>query len=138
MAPRESGHATGAIEISAPLFGVVTGLWLFAIASLTFVSIDPSIAGPKHWHIDGPAHVAVFTALTLVPGLFARSTRLLVTAMLVITGLAAGLEVAQATRLEFDLERGDVLANFLGLVTGMLVAVVVRRQIRGRRPGGNA
>ncbi len=135
MARKQIHQATGAMELSVPLFGVVTALWLFSIVSLSFVTVDPPFAGPKQWLLDGSAHMAVFLALTLVPGLFVRSTRLLVVAILLILGLAAGLEGAQAAQNQTDLKRGDVFANFLGFAAGMLLVVPVRWKIRRLRSG---
>lgn len=135
MASNDYRRATGAVDLSVPLFRSVAGLWLLSIALLSFVSVDPSFSGPKQWVVDGSMHAAIFLALTLAPGLFVRSVLALVVAALITLGLAVGLEAAQAVHNEAPLERGDILANLFGFAVGMTLVVVVRWKVRRLRAG---
>ncbi len=135
MARKDYRRATGALDISVPWFRSIAGLWLLSIAALSFVSIDPSFSGPKQWVVDGSMHAAIFLALALVPGLFVRSASTLIVAALMTLGLAVGLEIAQAARIEAVLERADIFANLLGFAAGIVLVTLVRWRVRRRRVG---
>lgn len=133
MAPKDYRQATGALELSVPWFRSVAGLWPLALATLGYVSLDPSFSGPERWVMDGSMHVAIFLALTLAPGLFVRSVRYLAIMALFTLSLAVGLEIAQAVHNLDHLEYGDVFANLLGMALGIALTVIVRWKVRRRR-----
>lgn len=99
-------------------------LWMVAIAGVIVISLIPPPPLPSAPGSDKLGHfLAYFALMALAVQLFASRAALIVIALL-LAALGLGLEFAQgaltATRM-FDLY--DALANTLGVVAGLIVAV---------------
>ncbi len=138
MSGKKYHQVSGALDLSAAWFRSIAGLWLLSIALLSFVSVDPTYAGPKQSALDAPMHAAIFGALILIPGLIARARSTLTLALIAILALAIGLEAGQAWINDAGLESPDVAANLVGAGAGLALAAIIRRRVRRLRSGARA
>jgi VanZ family protein len=115
------------------------GAWLFwpALAVVVWGELTPhppELAGPLMW--DKLDHFIAYFGLSLLSTLAWGLRRSLVWLFLGLVALGGGMEILQAL-LERDAEWGDFLANDLGILTGMGVAIAylaVPRELVDRPP----
>lgn len=102
-------------------------LLVSALLAIAALAVAPGGTIPNSNAIDKPLHVAAFLALALLCGVVFTSWRARIAGLSGLLGYGLGLEMVQAFLPQHELSAGDMVANLVGLVIGVLLLVAAER-----------
>jgi len=109
---------------------IVVAWWLALIATTT-ASLMPNMGPPTTpllgLGMDKIIHLATYFVLAAVPALFFRSGGPIIRSVLLVAAMSIGIEFAQDLVPGRLFSMGDVIANMLGVLPGLVIGLYSRR-----------
>ncbi len=102
-------------------------VWFLAICITIVGSLTPSASLLELKANDKSLHFITYSILSIIPALTFGWTKKGVLACLAMAGLGFGLEFGQLYVPGRSFETGDILANGLGVLVGLISGTMVRR-----------
>lgn len=105
-------------------------VWVMAVAAIFVLAMLPNAAPPGVWGVDKIAHFAVFLALAAIPAAILSGGRTLLWTEVLLLAVGLGIEVAQSFIPGRVGSGGDLLADVLGVLAGVVAGRQVWRRLR--------
>ena len=109
---------------------IAVHVWVVMVSSIVALSLWPEGIVSDIHHLDKIGHLAAYSALALLPGLFAKSLRQAVTLLLVVCLIGVCLEGAQSLLPDRVPSLLDLAANLTGAFCGTWVGFFARPYLK--------
>lgn len=104
-------------------------LWTISIVGLIAASIIPSLSPPSAHHLDLLIHFGVYVVLAALPAALLERLRVVIALGVLLAGVGLVIEMAQSYVPGRSSSELDLIANCLGILSGLAVGRLLRRYI---------